>query len=73
MKQTIKTANYNFTKKDLADRLHFILYTTNNVLQNKISESEYISFIERQLKEIQFINLINEAKKSFISEVEIDG
>lgn len=73
MKQLIKTANYNFTEKDLNDRLNTILNASNDAIKKKLSGVEYISFIERQLKEIRFINLINESKRLNISEVEIDG
>ena len=73
MKQLIKTANYNFTEKDLSDRLNTILNASNDAIKKKLSGVEYISFIERQLKEIRFINHINESKRLNISEVEIDG
>lgn len=73
MKQLIKTANYNFTIEDLGDRLNCIKSFSKKVIEKKITDTEYMSFIEKQIKEVNFINRINEAKRLNISEVEFYG
>jgi len=71
--QTIKTSNYNFNENDLMARLTVINQASQDVIDKKLSGIEYKSFIERQLKEINFINRVFEAKKNNQSEVEIYG
>lgn len=71
--QTIKTSNYNFNENDLMARLTVISQASQDVIDKKLSGIEYKSFIERQLKEINFINRVFEAKKNNQSEVEIYG
>ena len=71
--QTIKTSNYNFNENDLMARLTVISQASQDVIKKKLSGVEYIAFIERQLKEINFINRVFEAKKNNQSEVEIYG
>lgn len=71
--QTVKTSNYNFNENDLMARLTVINQASQDVIDKKLSGIEYKSFIERQLKEINFINRVFEAKKNNQSEVEIYG
>lgn len=71
--QTVKTNNYNFNENDLMARLTLINQASQDVIDKKLSGIEYKSFIERQLKEINFINRIFEAKRNNQSEVEIYG
>ena len=71
--QTIKTSNYNFNENDLMARLTVINQASQDVIDKKLSGIEYKSFIERQLKEINFINRVLEAKRNNQSEVEIYG
>ena len=71
--QTIKTSNYNFNENDLMARLTLISQASQDVIDKKLSGIEYKSFIERQLKEINFINRVLEAKRNNQSEVEIYG
>ena len=71
--QTVKTSNYNFDEKDLHDRLKIIKQASQDVIKGKLSGVEYIAFIERQLKEVNFINRVFEAKRNNQSEVEIYG
>lgn len=71
--QTIKTSNYNFNENDLMARLTVINQASEDVIKKKLSGIEYIAFIERQLKEINFINRVLEAKRNNQSEVEIYG
>ena len=71
--QTIKTSNYNFNENDLMARLTVISQASEDVIKKKLSGIEYIAFIERQLKEVSFINRVLEAKRNNQSEVEIYG
>lgn len=71
--QTVKTSNYNFNENDLMARLTVINQASQDVIDKKLSGIEYKSFIERQLKEINFINRVFEAKRNNQSEVEIYG
>ena len=71
--QTIKTSNYNFNENDLMARLTIINQASQDVIDKKLSGIEYKSFIERQLKEVNFINRVLEAKRNNQSEVEIYG
>jgi hypothetical protein len=71
--QTIKTNNYNFNENDLMARLTVISQASEDVIKKKLSGIEYIAFIERQIKEINFINRVFEAKRNNQSEVEIYG
>jgi len=71
--QTVKTSNYNFNENDLMARLTVINQASQDVIDKKLSGIEYKSFIERQLKEINFINRVLEAKRNNQSEVEIYG
>lgn len=68
--QKIQTKNYNFTDKDLLDRLLCIKSFSKKVIDGKISNNEYMSFIEQQIKEVNFINRINDAKKEGQGEIE---
>lgn len=68
--QKIQTKNYNFTDKDLLDRLLCIKSFSKKVIDGKISDNEYMSFIEQQIKEVNFINRINDAKKEGQGEIE---
>ena len=68
--QKIQTKNYNFTDKDLLDRLLCIKSFSKQVIDGKISDNEYMSFIEQQIKEVNFINRINDAKKEGQGEIE---
>lgn len=54
-------------------RLTVINQASQDVIDKKLSGIEYKSFIERQLKEINFINRVLEAKRNNQSEVEIYG
>ena len=71
--QTVKTNNYNFNENDLMSRLVIINQASQDVIKKKLSGVEYIAFIERQLKEVNFINRVFEAKRNNQSEVEIYG
>lgn len=71
--QTVKTNNYNFNENDLMARLVVINQASQDVIKKKLSGVEYIAFIERQMKEVNFINRVNEAKRNGESEVEIYG
>ena len=71
--QTVKTSNYNFNENDLMARLVVINQASQDVIKKKLSGVEYIAFIERQLKEVNFINRVFEAKRNNQSEVEIYG
>ena len=71
--QTIKTSNYNFNENDLMARLTLISQASQDVIDKKLSGIEYKSFIERQLKEINFINLVIDAKKAKLFEVDYHG
>lgn len=71
--QTVKTNNYNFNENDLMARLVVINQASQDVIKKKLSGVEYIAFIERQLKEVNFINRVFEAKRNNQSEVEIYG
>ena len=71
--QKVKTNNYNFNENDLMGRLTLISQASQDVIDKKLSGIEYKSFIERQLKEINFINRVLEAKRNNQSEVEIYG
>lgn len=68
--QKIQTKNYNFTDKDLLDRLLCIKSFSKKRIDGKISDNEYMSFIEQQIKEVNFINRINDAKKEGQGEIE---
>lgn len=71
--QTVKTNNYNFNENDLMARLVVINQASQDVIKKKLSGVEYIAFIDRQIKEVNFINRVNEAKRNGESEVEIYG
>ena len=71
--QTVKTNNYNFNENDLMSRLVIINQASKDAIKGKLSGVEYIAFIERQLKEVNFINRVFEATRNNQSEVEIYG
>ena len=70
---TVKTKDYNFTIEDLELRLNVIKEASEDCIKKRLSGVEYIAFIDRQIKEVGFINRVNEARANNIQEVEFYG